>query len=121
LTADGRYLVSCALDGSIAATDLRGGRTRMLRDGGAPLRCVSAVSGAAVLCGGDAGTVTLWDAASMQAVHELQAGPGGPSDTIHSLHFWPSAEPSSSSTGGPQHEPTLVAGLADGTYVRWAA
>ena len=55
VTCDGRYLVSCALDGSIAATDLRGGRTMMLRDDGAPLHCVSAVSGAGFLCGGDSG------------------------------------------------------------------
>ncbi|KAL1518989.1 hypothetical protein AB1Y20_003258 [Prymnesium parvum] len=111
LTADGRYLVSCSLDGSIAATDLRGGRTRMLRDSGPPLRCVNAVNGAAVLCGGDAATVTLWDASSMQTLHELKVGPAGPSDAIHSMHYW---------SPGVGNSAQLVTGLADGTYVRFS-
>ena len=51
----------------------------------------------------------------MQALHELAAGPGGPSDAIHSMHYW------APEAGGAAQGPQLVSGLADGTFVRWAA
>ena len=65
--------MSCARDGSVAASHIGGGRQRLLRaaGGGPAQRCLQAVGGTA-LTAGDGGTSYIWDLRAMQLGGTLQ-------------------------------------------------
>ena len=112
--ADGGWVVSCARDGSVAASHLGGGRRRLLRaaGGGPAQRCLHAVGGAA-LSAGDGGAACVWDLRAMALGGTLQGGgrggEGQAGQAVHALH-------AHAEDGEPR---SLLLGLADGSVETW--
>jgi len=106
---DDSWLVSCARDGSVAASHIGGGRQRLLRaaGGGPAQRCLQAVGGTA-LTAGDGGTSYIWDLRAMQLGGTLQVADGLP---VHALHVH-------CEEGEARG---LLFGLADGAVETWGA
>ena len=111
---DGGWVVSCARDGSVAASHIGGGRQRLLRaaGGGPAQRCLHAVGGAA-LSAGDGGAACVWDLRAMALGGTLQGGgrggEGQAGQAVHALH-------AHAEDGEPR---SLLLGLADGSVETW--
>lgn len=134
----GYAIVSCASDGSVAVSELRSARPRLLRSNGPPQSCVRSFDGGCLTAGVD-GVVNVWDSTSLYTrhtadLHAFEGQPGGTGGSagggigtapaaadspsaIRSMHLWTGAAADPAGTAPVR----LVTGHENGLLCWWTS